>query len=142
MSAYDTRKRRQSDRLLSLEPSPPNADLCIAAAGPTTWSDHTRADTGAVINALIDRIADRVAEAVITRLGSERDDRDEWFDSRQAAEYLGLHRDTLRRLAAARAIPAEQDGRGCRLFFRRSVLDDWRLSGGCSRHLAAIADAA
>jgi len=83
-----------------------------------------------------------VAEAIVTRLGRKQDDRDEWFDSRQAAEYLGLHRDTLRRLAAARAIPAEQDGRGCRLFFRRTVLDEWRRSGGRSRHLTAIADAA
>lgn len=142
MSAYATRERRQSGRLLSLEPGLPTTDLGIAAAVQSPGTGHTRAENGSVIDALLDRLAERVAEAVITRLGGERDDRDEWFDSRQAAEYLGLHRDTLRRLAAARAIPAEQDGRGCRLFFRRTVLDEWRQSGGRPRHLTAIADAA
>jgi excisionase family DNA binding protein len=83
-----------------------------------------------------------VAAAVIARLGVEQDRDFEWLDSRQAADYLGVHRDTLRRLAAARAIPAEQDGRGCKLFFRRAALDDWRRSGGHTRHLAAVADAA
>jgi len=80
-----------------------------------------------VIDVLIDRLVDRVATAVVARLENDNVDRgDEWFDSAHAAEYLGLHRDTLRRLAAARAIPTEQDGRGCKLFFRRSALDKWR----------------
>ena len=96
-----------------------------------------------VIDLLIDRLVDRVAAAVVARLEKDSADRgDEWFDSAQAAEYLGLHRDTLRRLAAARAIPTEQDGRGCKLFFLRSALDEWRQSGGRVRHLAALADAA
>ena len=100
-------------------------------------------DDGSVIELLIDRLVDRVAAAVVARLEMDNADRgDEWFDSGQAAEYLGLHRDTLRRLAAARAIPTEQDGRGCKLFFRRSALDEWRQSGGRVRHLAALADAA
>ena len=69
--------------------------------------------------------------------------RPEWLDSREAAEYLGLHRDTLRKLAAERAIPAEQEGPGCKLFFRRSALDEWRISGGRSVHLAStLAEAA
>ncbi|MBV9193532.1 MAG: helix-turn-helix domain-containing protein [Solirubrobacterales bacterium] len=96
-----------------------------------------------MIDLLIDRLVERVAAAVVARLENGRGDQgDEWFDSAQAAEYLRLHRDTLRRLAAARAIPTEQDGRGCKLFFRRSALDDWRQSGGRVRHLAALADAA
>lgn len=100
-------------------------------------------DDGSVIDLLVDRLADRVAAAVVARLEIEGADRgDEWFDSRQAAENLGVHRDTLRRLAAGLAIPTEQDGRGCKLFFRRSALDEWRRSGGPLRHLAAIADAA
>ena len=101
------------------------------------------ADDGSVIDLLIDCLIDRVAAAVVARLENDSADRgDEWFDSRQAAEYLGVHRDTLRRLAAARAIPTEQDGRGCKLFFRRSALDEWRQSGGRVRHLAALAEAA
>jgi excisionase family DNA binding protein len=61
---------------------------------------------------------------------------DEWIDSRHAAEYLGVHRDTLRKLAAERAIPTEQDGPNWKLYFRRSDLDAWRRSGGRPRHLA------
>ena len=142
MSAYATRQRRQSSPLVSLELGLPRADLGIAGAVPIPPSDHTLADTGSVIDALLDRLADRVADAVVSRRGGDRVDRDEWFDSRQAAHYLGLHRDTLRRLAAARAIPSEQDGPGCRLFFRRTMLDEWRRSGGRTRHLTAIAAAA
>ncbi|MGN6869286.1 MAG: helix-turn-helix domain-containing protein [Solirubrobacteraceae bacterium] len=52
----------------------------------------------------------------------------EWLDARGAAEYLGVHRDTLRKLAAQRAIPTHQDGPGCKLFFRRDELDEWRRS--------------
>lgn len=104
---------------------------------------YAAGDDCSVIDLLIDRLVDRVAAAVVARLENDSVDRgDEWFDSRQAAEYLGLHRDTLRRLAAARAIPTEQDGRGCKLFFRRSALDEWRQSGGRVRHLAALAYAA
>jgi hypothetical protein len=59
-----------------------------------------------VIDLLIDCLVDRVAAAVVARLENDNADRaDEWFDSGQAAEYLGLHRDTLRRLAAARRYP-------------------------------------
>jgi excisionase family DNA binding protein len=96
-----------------------------------------------MIDLFIDRLVDRVAAAVVARLENGCADRgDESLDSAQAAEYLGLHRDTLRRLAAARAIPTEQDGRGCKLFFRRSALDEWRQAGGRVRHLAVLADAA
>jgi excisionase family DNA binding protein len=49
---------------------------------------------------------------------------------------LGIHRDTLRKLAAEKAIPSEQDGPNCKLYFRRSDLDAWRLAGGRPRHLA------
>lgn len=98
------------------------------------------ADIGAaLVTQLVNQFADRVAAAVAQRLahGATRDD--EWYDSRHAAEYLGVHRDTLRKLAAERTIPAEQDGPGCKLYFRRSDLDTWRRSGGRPRHLASIA---
>ena len=42
---------------------------------------------------------------------------DEWLDSRHVADYLGVHRDTLRKLAAERSIPCDQDGPGCKLYF-------------------------
>ena len=96
-----------------------------------------------VVDQLIDQLVDRLAAAVAERLARQGSEDDEWFDSRRAAEYLGVHRDTLRKLAAERAIPSEQDGPGCKLYFRRSALDAWRRGGGRPRHLAtAVACAA
>lgn len=92
-------------------------------------------DRGQLVDVLIGQLVDRVAEAIAERLCTTSADQPEWLGSREAADYLGLHRDTLRKLAAERAIPAEQDGPGCKLFFRRSALDEWRLSGGRTAHL-------
>ena len=41
------------------------------------------------------------------------------------ADDLGVDRDTLRKLAAERSIPSEQDAPRCKLYFRRSDLDAW-----------------
>ena len=93
-----------------------------------------------LLDALIDQLAERVAERLAATSLSRSDEpssADDWFDSRHAADYLGVHRDTLRKLAAERAIPSEQDGPNCKLYFRRSDLDAWRRSGGRPRHLAA-----
>jgi excisionase family DNA binding protein len=91
----------------------------------------------AFFSQLVDQLAEQVAAVVLKRLASSQQRDDEWLDSRHAAEYLGVHRDTLRKLAAERAIPAEQDGAGCKLYFRRSDLDAWRRGGGRPRHLAS-----
>lgn len=98
-----------------------------------------QAAEASVVDALVAQLADRVAEMVVDRLSSAESTPsiDEWFDSRHAAEYLGVHRDTLRKLAAERAIPSEQDGPRCKLYFRRSELDAWRQGGGRPRHLAS-----
>jgi excisionase family DNA binding protein len=93
----------------------------------------------AVLDRLVELVADRVAAAITQRRTDEQSSGEEWFDSCHAAEYLGVHRDTLRKLAAERAIPSEQDGPGCKLYFRRADLDAWRRSGGRPRHLASIA---
>jgi excisionase family DNA binding protein len=90
----------------------------------------------ALINQLADRVAERLAAAVNLSPLLKPNGEDEWLDSRHAAEYLGVHRDTLRKLAAERAIPTEQDGPNCKLYFRRSDLDSWRRTGGRPRHLA------
>ena len=151
MSAYARRQREQTARLLQVGMNRSEAELAAGGAG-SRFRDQAAVSSrlgypgggdSSVIDLMIDRLVERVAAAVVARLENNGADRgDEWFDSAQAAEYLGLHRDTLRRLAAARAIPTEQDGRGCKLFFRRSALDEWRQSGGRLRHLAALADAA
>jgi excisionase family DNA binding protein len=150
MSAYATPERKQSARLLQVGTIRAAAELSSGEMGTTPRGRPASSSRlrdlgvdGSVIELLIDRLVDRVAAAVVTRLENDNANQgDEWFDSAQAAEYLGLHRDTLRRLAAARAIPTEQDGRGCKLFFRRSALDAWRQAGGRLRHLASLADAA
>ena len=92
-----------------------------------------------ILDGFIAQLADRVTAAVLARLDVPDASDAEWLDSRHAAEYLGVHRDTLRKLAAERAIPSEQDGPGCKLYFRRSDLDAWRSGGGRPRHLATIA---
>jgi excisionase family DNA binding protein len=94
-------------------------------------------------SSLLDALSDQVAERVAERLAAaappsdagEPTSEDEWLDARHAAAYLGVHRDTLRKLAAERAIPSEQDGPNCKLYFRRSALDAWRRTGGRPRHL-------
>jgi hypothetical protein len=51
-----------------------------------------------VLDGLLAAIADCVADAVVARLGREEEtEAGEWLDSREAADYLGVHRDTLRR---------------------------------------------
>jgi excisionase family DNA binding protein len=91
-----------------------------------------------LINQVIDRLAERVALVLADRFGADERDCNDWLDCRHAAKYLGVHRDTLRKLAAERAIPSEQDGPGCKLYFRRSDLDAWRRGGGRRRHLATV----
>ncbi len=56
-----------------------------------------------------------------TQASVGHDSLDEWLDSRHAAEYLGVHRDTLRKLAASGPSHPQQDGPGCKLYFRRVI---------------------
>jgi excisionase family DNA binding protein len=55
---------------------------------------------------------------------------DGWLDAKRAAEYLGITTSGLYKLTAGRMIPFEQDGPGCRCWFRRTELDAWREHGG------------
>jgi excisionase family DNA binding protein len=102
-------------------------------------SNGAPAHVAGVLEELISQLAECVAQRLADQAITPTDEIGEWFDSRHAAEYLGIHRDTLRKFAAERAIPSEQDGPGCKLYFRRSDLDVWRKSGGRPRHLALAA---
>lgn len=135
MSAYATRER---------ELDAPARGTCSEPAGSRSAQRlHPVPDSSSslelsIIDQLVERLAERVATLLTERLSSESNSRDEWLDSRHAAEYLNVHRDTLRKLAAKRAIHSEQDGPGCKLYFRRSDLDAWRRGGGRPRHLASV----
>jgi predicted alpha/beta hydrolase len=67
-----------------------------------------------------------VREAVREELEARRESDDRWLDTRAAAEYAGVHPDTLRAAAASRRISYEQEAAGHKLWFRRSALDQWR----------------
>lgn len=93
--------------------------------------------------ALFDQILGRLADLVVDRLmeradANSSDQTSAWLDARGAAEYLGVHRDTLRKLAAQRAIPTHQDGPGCKLYFRRDELDEWRRTTRPMRAAAVL----
>lgn len=116
MQAYATAERpAQDQRLRILDSTSP-----IPA--------HQSPPEGALLDQLLGRLADLVAERLLERSDACIHDADEWMDARGAATYLGIHRDTLRKLAAQRAIPVHQDGPRCKLYFRRDELDDWRKS--------------
>ena len=145
MAAYATHHRESSVR--GHTPSPGRLQLAPILSGPEAGPVQVAAQRAAtseaalvesvIVEQLVDRIAERLAAAIAEKfvVNNERDV--EWFDSRRAAEYLGVHRDTLRKLAAERTIPSEQDGPGCKLYFRRSDLDAWRRLGGRPRHLSS-----
>jgi excisionase family DNA binding protein len=86
-------------------------------------------DSGVQIEQLLGRLAKLVADRLAARLAEPQKQRaDEWLDTRRAAEYLGIGCDSVRRLAAEGSIPTEQAAVGCKLYFRRSCLDEWRCS--------------
>lgn len=52
---------------------------------------------------------------------------DPWLDVHGAAKYLGITPKALRKIAGERReIVYEQDGPGCKMWFRRSALDSYR----------------
>jgi excisionase family DNA binding protein len=120
------------------EESPAIGSNLAASAAGTGPRDRS------LLDSVIEDLAARVAAAVLAQLAAAQStEAHEWLDSRGAAEYLGVHRDTLRKLAAERTIPSHQDGPRSKLFFKRSELDDWRRAGGRSARLAAtVAEAA
>lgn len=69
---------------------------------------------------LVEVIAARAAELLQAR----SDDR--WMGAKEASTYLAVPVSSIHKLSAARAIPAEQDVAGGKLYFKRSALDTWR----------------
>jgi hypothetical protein len=67
--------------------------------------------------AFLDAVADRIAQRIAIQLTKPQDDLDRWLTTREAAKHLGMHPDSLRKLATARAIPSEQEAPGCAWHF-------------------------
>ena len=112
--------------------SPPCGEL-RALDSPPARPEVPRQVGNSDLDQLVAQLADLVAAKVVDRLAAPQTEAaDDWMDTRRATEYLGIHRDSLRRLAAEGTIPAEQAGAGCKLFFRRSDLDAWRSPGSTS----------
>jgi hypothetical protein len=92
----------------------------------------TRALARALIDELardaeaLDLLADYLAPRLVEKLTPESARADGWLDAKQTAAYLALSVHALHKLSAAREIPFEQDGPGCKLWFQRSELDAWR----------------
>jgi hypothetical protein len=69
-------------------------------------------------------------EILVARLNATHSDGESWMNAKAAAAYLGSTVTALHKLTAARLIPFHQDGPGCKLWFKRSELDEWRVGGG------------
>jgi len=85
----------------------------------------------AFVEALDDEGLDRFAARLAPKLERHLQGREahpEWMNSKNAAEYLGMSRNALYKLTAARKIPFEQEGPGCKCYFKASELDTWRRS--------------
>jgi excisionase family DNA binding protein len=114
MAAYATAERQAQSQAFRLVLT----DVAQAPKAPVQG--------GTGFDVLLNELVELLAERVAARLAAPTPAGDAWLDTRGAAEYLGLHRDTVRRLAAEPTVPSEQEGPGCKLFCRRSDLDAWR----------------
>jgi hypothetical protein len=87
---------------------------------------------GAIVASLddpaLDALADLLAPKLEARLRPTASE-DGWLDAKRAAAYVGLSVNALHKLTAERAIPFEQEGPGCKMWFKRSELDEWRRAG-------------
>ena len=93
-------------------------------------NDQLAADQNAILDLILDQLAARVADRIAAKLATaDAAPADQWLDSRSAAEYLNISRDSVRRLAAEGSLTTEQAGANCKLYFRRSDLDRWRRDG-------------
>lgn len=101
--------------------------------------DLASAFVAALDDAALDQLAERVAPRLSMWTASlTTSAHDRWLSSAEAAAHLGMTPNALHKLTAARAIPFEQDGPGCKLWFRRSELDRWREGGDPRPHPCRI----
>jgi excisionase family DNA binding protein len=87
------------------------------------------AATEELVGAFALTLAEHLAPLLAQLLEGASPAPDPWLDTQQAADHLGVHADSLRKLAAANTIPSEQEAPGCKRYFLRSELDRWRQLG-------------
>lgn len=95
----------------------------------TSPSDLAAALVASLDDPALDALADLLAPKLEARLTAARPTEDGWLDAKRAAAYIGLSVNALHKLTAERAIPFEQEGPGCKCWFKRSELDEWRRTG-------------
>ena len=76
-------------------------------------------------DAALDALAEKLAPRLLGRLAPSAGP-DGWLDAKSAAAYLSISVHALHKLTAARVVPFEQEGPGCKLWFKPSELDAWR----------------
>lgn len=76
-----------------------------------------------VVEEIIDAVTQRVLDALA--LKEQADHWPKWMSVDTAARYLDVSPERVRKLVARRELPFHQEGRGCRVLFSRSDLDDW-----------------
>jgi len=100
------------------------------SAGERFIAELARAVPASLDDAALDSLADRLAPRLARRFVAVARPENEWLTARAAAKHLGISVTALHKLTSSRMIPFEQDGPGCKLWFRRAELDAWRRSGG------------
>lgn len=53
---------------------------------------------------------------------------DRWLTTKEAADYLGKSVNALHILTSRKQVPFHRDGPNGKLYFRKSELDEWRMS--------------
>jgi excisionase family DNA binding protein len=72
-------------------------------------------------------LAELIEEVISSNLNQQLLTKDEWFDVKEASDYLKLAVPTVYGLTSQKKIPFSK--RGKKLYFRRSLLEEW-LNGG------------
>lgn len=87
---------------------------------------------------LAEEVAAKVEERLLRRLeasGALSPAR-RWLSTQEAADYLGIHEDTLTKAAARGEVRFEQDKPGAKRWFEPEALDEWRRGGARMRPAA------
>src|SRR5579864_8066741 len=77
------------------------------------------------LSALAAELRDQLREELLAELRRDGERWPEYMDVKTAAAYLGVSVQRVRKLKDRRAIPYFQEAENCRVFFKRSDLDEW-----------------